>query len=662
MIDFFNQQDQARRTTSLLVVLFVLAVCALILLTNLLVMVTLWGVTGLSDGSLSTLLYQGSGALLQQFDWHRFGLISLAVSGTVLSAIVYKWFQLAEGGKAVAESLGGSRIQPNCDSAEQQRALNVVEEMALASGMPVPSVYLLDNEEGINAFAAGNTPADAVIGLTRGTIERLSRPQLQGVVAHEFSHILNGDMRLNLRLIAILHGIVFIGSVGELLLHFGSSGSRRNSGKSGSPHLSLLGFGLLIVGWIGAFFGRLIKASVSRQREFLADASAVQFTRNPQGIADALKVIGGHQQGALMANPNSDTLSHLFFGQSLQRLTGLYATHPPLLERIIKLQPDWNGSYIYPKPSQIKQQQQRDQQRQEHLRQQQEQRRKQALQLGVVLAGGKIANDLDRSLVGDSPLQRVRQGIDALPATIHSQIHEPLGAMAVVYSLIISDLEEVQARQLLLIEKQPVTGISRLCRQLRPDITQLPRRHHLPLAQLCLPALKCISPEQYPMFKKTLLLLIRADQQTDLFEWCLYQVVQHYLAAEFENRTLRAGSHKQPQQLADQYQLVMSLLAHHGHTDPQEAERGFNRGVASVGLYNLRLLPQSDCALPAFIKAVSALADSRPLLKSRLLRGLEFCIKQDKQISAVEVEIISAIAAVMDCPQPRLPIDARLSQ
>lgn len=652
MIDFFNQQDQARRNTSALVALFVLAVCALILLTNLMIMLALWGITGLSDGSLSTLFYQGSGALLQQFDWHRFGLISLAVGGTVICAIVYKWLQLAEGGKAVAESLGGRRIQPNCDNTEQQRALNVVEEMALASGMPVPSVYLLNNEEGINAFAAGNTPADAVIGLTRGTIERLSRPQLQGVVAHEFSHILNGDMRLNLRLIAILHGIVFIGSVGELLLHFGSSGSRHSSGKRGSPHLAILGFGLLIVGWIGAFFGRLIKASVSRQREFLADASAVQFTRNPQGIADALKVIGGHQQGALIGNPNSDTLSHLFFGQSLKRLTGLYATHPPLLERIIKLQPDWNGSYIYPKPSQIRQQQQREQQRQESHRQQQEQRRQQALQLGVVLAGGEISDDL----IGASPLQKVRQGIDALPAAIHSQVHEPLGAMAVVLSLLISEQEEVQSRQLSLLQQQPVKGVASLCGQLRQDIAQLPRHHRLPLAQLCLPALKCLSPEQHLSFKKTLLLLIRADQQTDLFEWCLYQVVQHYLAAEFESRVVRAGSHNQPQQLTDQYQLVMSLLAHYGHTDLQEAERGFNRGVASVGLYNLQLLPRDDCALPAFIKAVTTLADSKPLLKGRLLRGLEFCIKQDKQISAVEVEIISAIAAVMGCPQPRLSL------
>lgn len=659
MVDFFSQQDQARRTTSMLVVLFLLAIAALIVLTNLLVMLTLWGVTGLTDGSLATLLYQGTGALWDQFDWRRFGLIGLSVGGTVLCAIVYKWLQLAEGGKAVAETLGGLRIPPNTDNAEHKRALNVVEEMALASGMPVPPVYLLHNESGINAFAAGNTPADAVIGLTQGTVDRLSRAQLQGVIGHEFSHILNGDMRLNLRLIAILHGIVFIGSVGELLLRWGSGGRRHSynnsSGKRGSPHLLLLGLGLVIIGWIGAFFGRLIKASVSRQREFLADASAVQFTRNPQGVADALKVIGGHQDRALMASPHSDTLSHLFFGQSLQRLSGLYATHPPLMDRILKLQPDWNGNYIYPNPSQVKRQHERDQQRDQQLK---AQRRQQALQLGVVLStelatGEGSESQSSEAYASGNPLQQVRDGIDVLPAAIQAQLHEPLGAMALVFGLLLNDDLEVLAKQRQLIDQMPVKGLLSLCLQLGPAIVQLKPAQKLPLVQLCLPALKCLSSGQYPAFNKTLLLLIRADQQTELFEWCLFQVIQHYLAPEFKPLAIRPDRYHRPQQLSHEYQLVMSLLARKGHMDEEDAQRGFNRGVASVGLYNLRLLAPTDCSLPRFIKAVNRLADSTPLLKGRLLRGLELCIRQDKQITTIETEIISAIAAVMNCPQPK---------
>ncbi len=650
MVDFFTQQDQARRTTRLLVVLFVIAVGCLILITNLLVMLTLWGLSSPFDGSMTTLVYRGLNPLLAQFDWQRFGLISLGVGATVLCAIGYKWQQLAEGGKAVAEALGGQRIQPNSASIEQQQALNVVEEMAIASGMPVPPVYLLAQEFGINAFAAGNTPADAVIGLTQGCIERFDRPQLQGVVAHEFSHILNGDMRLNLRLIAILHGIVFIGSVGQLLLRFSPRrGSRAGKGTGGHLLLVGLGTGLLLIGWLGTLFGNLIKASVSRQREFLADASAVQFTRNPQGIADAFKVIGGHQYGADLLSPASNEVSHLFFGQALKNLTGLFTTHPPLLERILRIEPHWDGSYIYPKPSEIKRQQQQHQER-EQLRQQQ---RLEALQLGVVLAGGPT------ELLSAKPgsVDGIREQLKGFPSHLHAQAHEPLGAMAIVLCLLLSDQQPLRDKQLGLIQRLPARGILTLCQQLLTEIQPLPCAQHLPLTQLCLPALKCLSAEQYLPFKNTLLLVIRADQQVDLFEWCLFQVVQHYLAAEFESRCRTQARYSQPQQLSDEYQLVMSLLAHQGHRHIEDAEKAFNRGVASAGLYNLRLLPNAACDLPAFIKAVNRLGAAKPLLKPRLLNGLLNCAKQDKQITATEQQIISAIAAVMDSPLPNLQLD-----
>ncbi|MFT5722209.1 MAG: Zn-dependent protease with chaperone function [Motiliproteus sp.] len=654
MVDFFNQQDQARRNTSLLVVLFLFAVGTLIALTNLLVMLALWGLSSSVDGSISGLVYQGPGALLVQFDWQRFGLISLGVGATVFCAILYRWLQLAEGGKAVAESLGGQRIQPNTDDPEQRQALNLVEEMAIASGMPVPPVYLLPLEFGINAFAAGNTPADAVIGLTQGCIERLDRPQLQGVIAHEFSHILNGDMRLNLRLIAILYGIVFIGSIGELMLRVGLVRGQRSS-KSAKGRLGVfgLGLGLMMIGWLGTLFGKLIKASVSRQREFLADASAVQFTRNPQGIADAFKVIGGHQYGAELLSPASAEVSHLFFGQSFKSLSGLFATHPPLLERILRLEPDWDGSYIYPRPSEIKKQQQQQQVREQHRRQQ----RLEALQLGVILAGGPAdlltAADT-QATIGDS-----------LPANLHAQAQEPLGAMALVLCLLLfhkessqeGNEEEIRNSQWRSIGQLPVQGILPLCQQLLPDIQKLPRSLQMPLAQLCLPALKCLSLEQYQAFKKTLLRVIRADRHTDLFEWCLYQVVRHYLAPEFEKQPNRPAKYSQPQQVSQAYLLVVSLLAHQGHTQLKDAERAFNRAVTSVGLYNLRLLPDAECELNAFIQAVNRLAASKPLLKQRLLKGLTLCARQDKQITPIENEIIASIAAIMDCPQPLLTLN-----
>src|SRR5262249_2273093 len=182
-----------------------------------------------------------------------------------------------------------------------RKLLNVVEEMSIASGVPMPEVYLMPDEKGINAFAAGTAPDNAVIGVTEGCVRHLKRDELQGVIGHEFSHILNGDMRLNMRLIGVVFGLLCIMLVGRVMLDaFIRGGSPRSSSarNANPPPIFLLAIGLIVIGWPGAFFGRLIQAAVSRQREFLADASAVQFTRNPLGLAGALKKIGGLAYGS----------------------------------------------------------------------------------------------------------------------------------------------------------------------------------------------------------------------------------------------------------------------------------------------------------------------------------------------------------------------------
>ena len=300
-MDFFRSQDLARRNTTRMVLLLALAVLTLIAITNLLVMLVFGSLQNGEDGTVS----------LARFDWGTFLLIGTGVTLVVLAGSLWKIGQLAGGGKVVAEALGGPLVRRDTTDPELRRALNVVEEMAIASGSPVPPVYLLSDEEGINAFAAGFTTGDAVIGLTRGTIRDLSRDELQGVVAHEFSHILNGDMRLNLRLIGILHGILLIGLIGSRVLRSTSHRSSKNSGGA-----AILGLGLMAIGSGGTFFGSLIKASVSRQREFLADASAVQFTRNPFGIAGALKRIGG-STSRLHAD-QAEAMSHLYFAEGVR--------------------------------------------------------------------------------------------------------------------------------------------------------------------------------------------------------------------------------------------------------------------------------------------------------------------------------------------------------
>ncbi len=341
-MDFYAEQDQARRNSRRLVIVFVIAVLILIGITNVLIaaLVYLLGV-----GSLPLTSPEGIEQAYQWFTLERFVLVCLGVMGSIFLVVLFKWAQLSAGGKGVAERLGGQRILPQTDDPDERRCLNVVEEMSLAAGLPVPAVYLLPNERGINAFAAGVSPADAVIGVTLGSLDNFNREQLQGVMAHEFSHILNGDMRLNIRLAALLKGITFVGDVGELIVR-GGRRSRRSSRNKSSPQILAIGLILWIMGWLGGLFAGFIKAAVSRQREHLADASAVQFTRNPKSVADALKVIGGHVPGTTIVEVRAAELSHIFFGQIGSALTQVFDTHPPLDERIRRIEPGWDGEYI----------------------------------------------------------------------------------------------------------------------------------------------------------------------------------------------------------------------------------------------------------------------------------------------------------------------------
>ena len=343
--DFFERQDITRRNTGRLVLLFVLAVIA--------IMVSIYLLLAATMGYLNQNPETGA------IDWslaNDLQLVGIAVVGTLVvvgGGALFKTAQLRGGGRVIAEELGGRRLNPDTSVSGERQLLNVVEEMAIASGTPAPPVYLLDEEGGINAFAAGFTINDAVIGVTRGAVERLSRDELQGVIAHEFSHILNGDMCLNIRLIGFLYGILIIGMLGYFMLRvsaFSSYRHRRSSRDSSPLALLALGAGLMVVGFLGTFFGNLIKAGVSRQREFLADASAVQFTRQPAGIAGALKRIGGFLSGSTVQSPNAPEANHMFFGKATSGLSGLFATHPPLADRIRKLEPSWNGQFAEATP------------------------------------------------------------------------------------------------------------------------------------------------------------------------------------------------------------------------------------------------------------------------------------------------------------------------
>ena len=333
-MDFFEQQAKAYRKTKWLVVYFVLAVISMIVMIYSAVMfVTITAVTGHH--------HYYSQTPISFWDPRLFLGVTIGTVAIVFFGSAYKTLALSEGGSAVAESLGGRLVASDTNHPDERKLLNVVEEMSIASGVPMPKVYVLDDEDRINAFAAGYTPSDAAITVTRNCMAKLTRDELQGVIGHEFSHILNGDMRLNIQLMGILFGIFCIATIGRILLYARSSNSRdRNP-------LPLLGLLLLAIGSLGVFFGRLIQAAVSRQREFLADASSVQFTRNPAGLSGALQKIGGY--GSFMESPHASDACHLFFATGLDSdFLGLMATHPPLEARIRAIDPTWDGKFSSP--------------------------------------------------------------------------------------------------------------------------------------------------------------------------------------------------------------------------------------------------------------------------------------------------------------------------
>lgn len=644
-MNFFQHQDQARRRTGLLVLLFALAVASLIALTNILVLVfALYA----SNGDLSESLVNTEVVPLDSLL-----SVSLGVLSIIALASLFKLIQLSRGGRAVAEALGGKKINPNTDDPDERRVRNVVEEMAIAAGIPVPPVYLFE-EQGINAFAAGYQTGDAVIGVSRGCINLLDRDELQGVIAHEFSHILHGDMRLNIRLMGVLHGILVIGIIGYYLLRIVSRvGYRRRSGKNDlALPLLLLGGGLAIIGYAGTFFGNLIKAAVSRQREYLADASAVRYTRNPAGIGGALKKIGGFVKGSHLEHPKAAEMSHLFFAQAISHFLGsLMATHPPLTERIRRIDPNWNGQYPHVAQQPPKTILMRD-----------------AGQPGVspVVAGQVSTSNIPEqpkvedvllASVGELAADQLSYAtnlLTSIPAAVMDAAHDPFSARALIYCLLLDRRPAIELKQWQQLESTADARVfAEMCRLNSPEI-RMPR-FRLPILELCLPALAQLSDKQYRIFKSNLIHLIKADQAVELFEWAVYRIIIQYIEPDnglvFGRRQI-----KSLKSVGKATELLLSAVAAAGADSPDKAMESFNRAKEMLGLRRIQFVSQSghqsDYSLRDLSRALAILNRLRPLVKPKLLKALCQCVTYDGKVKPIEMELLRAISISLDCPMP----------
>ncbi|MEE4301058.1 MAG: M48 family metallopeptidase [Pseudomonadales bacterium] len=648
-MDFFEAQAAAHRTTLRLVALFIGAVLALIALTVALVAaVVAWTTPPTGLLSWEKFLYALSPQLV-------FG-IAAAVIGLVAVASVFRLLSLSSGGRGVAEALGGRLLATNSDVPEERRLLNVVEEMAIASGLPVPPVYVLD-EEGINAFAAGYGPDDAVIGVTRGTLELLDRSELQGVIGHEFSHVLNGDMRLNLRLTAVLFGILVIGIVGRSLVGRRSSGGRSSRGGSGTAQIAALAAGLMIIGYVGTFFGNLIKAAVSRQREFLADASAVQFTRNPVGIASALRKIGGHYAGSGLLAGRAEEMSHMFFGQAVSGLLGgLGATHPPLEARISAVYPAWDGSFLTPRPVADANTAAAATERDgleaavdalEIL--------PAALAAGAATTASEVQTRLGR--VSPDDVTQAQELIGGLPRVFHDAAHDPFGARAAIYALLVQDGDDGETA-LAHLDAHAEPGVPDLLRTLLEHRSALPAGSRITLVHLAMPALKALSEPQYARFRDNLVTLVKLDGGISRFEWILHQVVLKELRPHFEGvRRRRMGSTR----IADAQEacwVLLSTLAHIDHA-PEDAEDACRAGLRTLALEFVLarkggLAPRQDRNQQRLTAAMRSLRGLHPLDQPRLLKAAIATVEHDGRVSAAEYELLAGVAAALDCPLPPL--------
>ena len=655
---FFEHQQIARRNTRVMVLLFFAAVVGVVLAVDLvLAVVWVWGSSEFN--AVEPGRAPGLGALIAAVPGQIYVWGAVVTAALIFLVSTVNVTRLAGGGEAVAKMISARRISPETRDPLERRLLNVVEEMAIASGVRVPGVYVMDGEQGINAFAAGWNVSGAVVAVTRGTLETLTRDELQGVIAHEFSHILNGDMRLNIRMIGVLAGIVFIGSIGRFVMR--SVGQSRGRKDSASGGIFAVGLALFLIGYVGLFFARLIKASVSRQREFLADASSVQFTRNPDGIAGALDRM--RASTTLISNRYAEEMSHMFFGQGIKVwFGGLFDTHPALEERIRRVHPGFQPSAYRKKR-----------------------------EAGVAVAAADTAFGRAAGFAGAATAAATPEGrrvadlgtewgrsagesarlvgtvdgakvdyasrlLASLPQGLREDLRSPEGAHAALVALLLAPSEEVKRQQLEALRDSAPQALIERAGATATLMQGLGPAFRLPLVDLALPAARNASAAAKEELLKALEAVIHADRRVSLHEFVVLTLVREQLAAKAKSSAF--GSRKIAELKSDALALL-SLVAHAGVRvdatgDREQALRAaLNAGAKEMGLTDAAGAP-AELSLAAAAKALETLKTLAPLQKAVLIKGLFAAVIVDATIRLAEAELMRLVGAVLDCPLPPL--------
>ncbi len=645
-MNFFDAQDRARRATQWLVVLYFVATVLIVLGVTTVVGFALFG-TSMEGRPLSPgeILAANPGPLL----------VTAAVTALfIIGASVYKTAVLSSGGGRVARQMGGTLVAADVTDPLRRRLRNVVEEMAIASGVAVPEIYVLEEEAGINAFAAGYSPGDAAIAVTRGALEILNRDELQGVIAHEFSHILNGDMRLNIRLMGVLFGILVLGLMGRMIVRGGYHGRLAASRRSkGAPVVFLIGLGVAILGWIGVFFARLIKAAVSRQREYLADASAVQFTRQTGGIVNALKKIGGYREASYIRVADPEEVSHMLFGTGA-RFTGLFATHPPLGDRIRALDPSFRES-DYPD---VVPESGRERVADEPVR---------AMATAPAPGPGGEPASLPERVVESAGnpaaedvayAHRLRQSI---PAALYDAAHSLELAYLLVVALVINRDRESCERQLKLVEEQLGAERAKIIARLHDEAASMRPDYRLPLLEIAFPALRLRPAAQLEYLVELASRLIDVDGRVDLYEYCFYRVLRIGLGQAVDPARQHGPRHRAKRELRQAATDLLTVVADYGHRDSTSAARAFEAGLAFFGKWaqDRRFESKERYSLRALERSLDLLTGLNGKGRRVVVRAVTAVAVHDNLVTTAETELIRTVCASLDVPLPLLTAGSR---
>ena len=653
-MNFFAHQEKARKQSRWIIIAFIGVALLIVLAVDLVVLMFFSLQVPLSTG-VSTISHTGIQNLLSPEILAANSSVilssSAATGGVIGLASLGKIASLRSGGGKVAKDMGGVLVTPDTKDPLRRRLYNVVEEIALASGTPVPEVYVMENEAGINAFAAGYSPADAAVAVTQGTLEKLNRSELQGVIAHEFSHIFNGDMRINIRMMGVIFGIMVLAILGRKFLHssrYRMSSSRDNNGSV----VVVIGLALTLIGYIGLFFARWMKSALSRQREFLADASAVQFTRDPDGISGALKKIAAYSHSSYL-QADAEEVSHMLFGSGYKSL--MFATHPPLATRISRLEKSFNESEIEQLAKKL-----RSQENREHIQAEQA-AKEQANKINAKGSGGLFDVNSMMENIGNPEFDRILAAAvfsADIPSQLSDAAHSIEWAPEVLLYCLLDDDPVLRDKQLLIVVQQMGDISESKLNHLISANAPMLAEQRLPLLEICFPTLKRRPIKDIEKILSTINQMVVVDNKIDSFEYLLSRMISKYLREAKNPSRTRLHGRKKLNDCISELSLVVSIIASHGQqtgnsSDLQQAQKAYRAGMADAGI-NHTNLSFTDNWQNELDTALETLDKLRPAEKSKVIHALSITVLDDENLVTAEHEMLRAICSLIHVPLPIL--------